>query len=103
MRHKPIARAPQPTPAPSAGTVHFNIERITLHGYSGTEQRRFQSSLESNLARFARDAYTGMVQEFSLRHLDFGQLPAGATPEAAARHIATRIVAALDGPGARHA
>lgn len=98
MRHKPI-----PMPAPAAGTLHFNIGRITLHGYSGAEQRRFQSSLESNLAHLARGAHSGIAQELSLKHLDVGQLPAGATPEVAGRHIATRIVAALDGSGARHA
>jgi hypothetical protein len=100
VRHKPIVRA-----APAASPprlLHFNVGRITLEGYSPSEQRRFRAALESNLARLERNFSGGAARDLTLHHLDAGQL-AIAGPEAAARRIAARIVAALSGSENEHA
>jgi hypothetical protein len=93
VRHKPIARAAKAAP-PSSRALHFHIGSITLQGYSAAEQRRFQTALKSSLARIARNVPGAQVRAFTLRHLDAGQLAAQG-PEAAARHLAARIVSAL--------
>jgi len=103
MRHKPIPGPAKPASPQPTGALHFNIGRITLDGYSGAEQRRFQSSLETHLARLGRNASGRTAKELTLKHLDAGEPPPGATPEATARHIAARIVAALGRSGARDA
>ena len=104
MRHKTVANPLRPaSPQSTHAAVRFNIDRITLHGYSRAEQRRFQSSLETHLIRLADDASRRVVKNHTLKHLDAGQLPAGTTPEAAALHIAERIVATLGREGVPHA
>src|SRR5438874_2036006 len=108
MRHKnlPAARSPQ-TPAThtananhgvqprgSAPALHIRIERLTLEGYSIAEQKRFSNSLQSTLAELGRNSRHSAWRNaggLRLNRLDAGSLPEGATPEIAARNLATRI------------
>jgi len=80
--------------APSATALRFNIDRITMEGYSAGEQKRFIQALQSNLAELARSIggnQWSAVRRLALDRLDAGRLPHDATPEIAARQIATRI------------
>jgi hypothetical protein len=78
--------------------VHFKIDRLTVEGYSVADRKRFTHSLKSNLAKLAQthsDNQWVAANGLTMNHLDAGQLPVDATPEAAALQIATRIFAGL--------
>jgi hypothetical protein len=82
--------------------VHFDIRRITLHGYSARDQERFATSLHRHLAELAAGeqvAWPTAGERFVAR-LDAGTIPAGASPERAARAVATRLLDAVTGRGA---
>jgi hypothetical protein len=88
----------------AARTVHFDIGRITLHGYSPGQRTRFVGSLRAGLAELAASggydwAATG---ERQVGHVDAGPLRPGAPPEEAAKRIAARILAAAAGGRERH-
>ena len=96
--------------------VHFDIGRITLHGYSPGQRARFVGSLRARLAGLAADGgYSWRAAvERRIGHLDAGVLRAGAGPEEAAGRIAAALAAAVTGeppegpgepaggPGRRH-
>jgi len=100
--------------------VHFDIGRITLHGYSPGQRTRFVSSLRARLAALTAQAASDSdghrwpaAGQRRIGHLDAGVLRAGASPEEAAERIATRLLAAVaggpvagepvaGGPGERH-
>jgi hypothetical protein len=92
---------------PQAGVpraVHFDIGRITLHGYSPGQRARFVSALQNRLAGLAasegRSWPTGTPRRIG--HLDGGELRPGAPPEEAAERIAVALLAAVGGgPGER--
>jgi hypothetical protein len=78
--------------------VHFDIGRITLHGYSPGQQARFVSSLQARLAGLAADrGYRWPAAAQRIGHLDAGVLRAGAAPEEAAEAIAASLFAAVAG------
>jgi hypothetical protein len=85
--------------------VHFDIGRITLHGYSAAQRAQFISSLRDRLA--ALDPGDGGWPAGAPRraaHLDAGVLRAGAPPEEAAGRVAAALLAAAGlGPAARGA
>ena len=84
--------------ASSTTALHFKIDRITMEGYSAGEQKRFTQALQSNLAELVRSIggnQWSAVKRLALDRLDAGRLPLHATPETAARQIATRIVEGL--------
>jgi hypothetical protein len=83
--------------------VHFDIGRVTLHGYSPGQRARFVSSLQTRLAGLAAsDGDRWPAAPPRLGHLDAGVLQAGAAPEQAAEQIAAALFAALaDGPADR--
>jgi hypothetical protein len=90
--------------AAAARTVHFDIGRVTLHGYSPGQRTRFVSSLRARLAELAANgghdwAATGARQ---IGHVDAGPLRPGAPPEEAAQRIAARILAAAADGRERH-
>lgn len=95
--------------AGAARTTHFDIGRITLHGYSPRQQTRFVSSLRARLAELAELASAGgngwpAGGQRRIDHLDAGLLRAGAPPEEAAGRVAARLFAAVaDGAGERRA
>jgi hypothetical protein len=79
--------------------VHFQIERLTVAGYSAAERERFTRSLRLRLSALAQktDRYRWIeAKESRVERLDAGRLAPGAIPETAARQIATRI---FDGLG----
>ena len=83
--------------APSIG-LHVNIGRITLEGYTPADRRRFAYALQSSLTGLARTPNSSRwpaVPALRMNHLDAGQLPPGASPEEAARHVARQIFATL--------
>jgi hypothetical protein len=84
-------------------TVHFDIGRITLHGYSPGQRTRFVSSLWSHLADLATSGGYDWPAAGARRigHLDVGLLLPGAQPEEAAWRVATRLLTATARPGAR--
>lgn len=77
-------------------TVHFDIDRITVHGYSPGQRTRFVSSLRRHLTELAADRSHEWPPggERRVGHLDAGPLDSGALPEEAARRIAVRVLAA---------
>jgi hypothetical protein len=84
--------------AKSAIEVHFNIRRLTIEGYSSAGQERFTRSLRAHLSALAQDAHQhqwSSANGLAMDRLDAGGLAPGATPETAARQIATRIFAGL--------
>ncbi len=86
-----------------ARTVHFDIGRITLHGYSPGQRTRFVSSLQARLADLATNNGHGWpAGERQIEHVDAGLLRPGAPPEEAAQRIAARILAAAKGGQERH-
>ena len=98
---------------PQAGvprTVHFDIGRVTLPGYSPGQRARFVSSLRTRLAGLAASEGRGWPAATPRRigHLDAGVLRPGAPPEEAAERIAAALLAAVGGepgkrPGGSHA
>src|SRR6516164_2337641 len=94
--------------------VHFDIGRITLHGYSPGQRTRFVSSLRMRLAGLAASEGHRWPADTprQIGHLDTGVLRPGAPPEEAAERIAAALRAAVGGgsagrtrerPGGRHA
>lgn len=82
-----------------AVVVHFKIERLTLTGYSTAERGRFTRALRSHLSVLVQETDQNRwteARESPIERMDAGRLPRRATPEAAARQIARRI---LDGLG----
>jgi hypothetical protein len=81
--------------------VHFEIGRLTLHGFSAGQQRRFVSSLQTSLADLGASGRdwpaTGRRR---IARLDAGALLPGATPEEAARAVATQLQSAVRSTGA---
>ena len=93
---------------PQAGlprAVHFDIGRLTLHGYSPGQRARFVSSLRAQLAGLAAGDGLGWPPGASRRigRLDAGVLRPVAPPEEAAERIAATLLATI-GPssGERH-
>jgi hypothetical protein len=89
---------------PAAGVpraVHFDIGRITLHGYSPGQQARFVSSLQTRLDGLAgREGLSWPAGPLGrIGHLDAGVLRPGAPPEEAAARVAAALLAAI---GERH-
>jgi hypothetical protein len=100
------------TPRDAPRTVHFDIGRITLPGYSPGQQARFVSSLQTQLAGLADLAdLAGLAASDGrgwpagapprIGHLDAGVLRPGAAPEEAAARIAAALLAAVGGPATR--
>lgn len=87
-------------PAGVPQSVHFDIGRLTLPGYSSGQRARFVSSLQARLAGLAADGggRWPAAGDRRIGHLDAGVLRAGASPEEAAERIAARLFAALAGP-----
>lgn len=85
-------RRTTPTPA----TVHFEIGRVTLHGFSAPDGQRFVRSLEASLNQLGRSRETAWpAGRRTIAHLDAGALRRGATPEEAARLLATSLHAEI--------
>jgi hypothetical protein len=84
-------------------TVHFEIGRITMHGFSPAQQRRFLASLQASLAEWAASGVDGWPADGARRvgRLDAGALRPGASPEEAAARITTRLRAAVAVPRQR--
>jgi hypothetical protein len=79
--------------------VHFDIGRVTLHGYSPGQQARFVSSLRTRLdglaAREGLSWPSGPPRRIG--NLDAGVLRPGAPPEEAAERVAAALLAAIGG------
>jgi plasmid stabilization system protein ParE len=80
-------------------SVHFNIERVTLHGFSPSQRARFVSSLETSLAALAANNTVDWRQAPTTRlaRIDAGELRFGTTPEEAARALVARLATAVSG------
>jgi hypothetical protein len=89
---------PTTPPTPDAArSIHFDIGRITLHGYSARERDCFENALRAHLAELAA-SQQGAFPASGNRHierLDAGTIPAGASPDRAARLIASRVIGAV--------
>jgi hypothetical protein len=101
------AEASQATPsAPkehdgcSAGTLRFDIARLTLPWISGTERMRFKNALEAELQRLGdkrgSPVWTGPTHT-RIERLDFGESQASASPEDLACHIARQLTKKITG------
>jgi hypothetical protein len=116
MTRTPLAQAPpapQDAPQPAAGAapspaLHVGIERVTLHGFTAAQERRFTRSLAASLAEMTaahRDHdWRSLGPVARIRRLDAGELRPGESAEGAARHVARALFAQLTGrgTGARH-
>lgn len=91
------ARGPRPgnarssPPCNRATKLHFQIDRLTMHGYSNADQRRFVHSLERQLASLVRHTATWPAASRILGSLEAIRLRPGASPEEASRLLARRI------------
>ena len=105
--------APQAAPQPAAGAapapgLHLGIERVTLHGFTAAQERRFTRALAANLAAMAAAHHDhdwhALGPVARIRRLDAGELRPGESAEGAARHVARALFAELTGRsrGARH-
>jgi hypothetical protein len=80
----------------SPRTIHFDIGRITLHGYSPGQRDRFVGSLRARLAALAAgNGHRWPDAARRIGQLDGGVLRAGAAPEEAAERIAASLVAVI--------
>jgi hypothetical protein len=79
-----------------APKINFRIERLTLEGYTRSDQARFTRTFERKLRDLAVAA-PGLNWKAAkgADRIDAGTLPSGATPEQAARHIARQIFLGL--------
>jgi hypothetical protein len=87
-------------------SIHFNIGRITLHGYTTANQRSFTNSLQRSLGELVearRDYDWSNATSLRIRKMSGGKLNPGASPEEAAMQVARQIVQqALQLRGGRH-
>jgi hypothetical protein len=86
-------------------TVHFEIDRLTLHGYSSAQRARFVDALQGYLTgpSTVDSAAWPPGGQHRLAHLDAGMMRVGATPEEAARHVGAALLGHLAVPRSRHA
>jgi hypothetical protein len=95
----------QPAPRPA---LHIGIERVTLHGFTGADRRRFTRSLEASLADLAAahgdHDWRSLGPVARIARIDAGELRPGESTEGAARRVARTLFAQLTGrgTGARH-
>jgi hypothetical protein len=90
--------------ASAPSSIHFDIRRVTLHGYSPSQRARFIDALGARLTELAANgglAWPAASQQVG--RLDAGALRAGAQPEEAAQRIAARLLAAVANEGGEHA
>ncbi|MGO9237005.1 MAG: hypothetical protein ACLP4V_24135 [Methylocella sp.] len=85
----------------SAAVLRFGVNRITLQGFTGVDQRRFTRSLEVKLAELAA-AHRGFDwstagSRLSIKSLNAGALPPGAGMEEAAQQVAAALFVYLTG------
>jgi len=84
--------------APRVGRLRLDIQRLSLPGYTPAQHERFMHALTTTLNQLmARQAPWPTALGARITHLDAGRLREGATPEDAAREIATQIFARLAG------
>jgi hypothetical protein len=90
------AQSSVPSTAPLIPKINFRIERLTLEGYTRSDQARFTRTFESKLRDLVAAA-PGLNWKAAKGpdRIDAGTLPPGATPEQAARHIARQIFLGL--------
>lgn len=95
---QPIATTASVRPA-----VHIDIQKLSLHGFSPSEQMRFQRALSSALQQQA-----SALQDWStltsrtLRSLPTMQAKAGRTPEKSAQLLASELFSRLAANHAGH-
>jgi hypothetical protein len=90
-------------PPAASGRVHFDVGRITLHGYSPGQRTRFVAALRAQLTELAAaDRLRWPAgQPRHIGRVEAEPLPPDASPERAARHVAARIMAAATAGGHR--
>jgi hypothetical protein len=86
----------------SQRTVHIHIDRLVVDGMDARGQQRFMRALEAQLAEAARQAVAAGAfrADGFTRHIervDAGEMPAGATPEKSAGHVAKAVGTAIQG------
>ena len=77
------------------GAIHFEIGRITLHGFPPAHRSRFLASLQGSLAELGRSGDWSPAAPRQLGRVDAGPLRAGASPEEAAGLVTAQIRAAI--------
>jgi hypothetical protein len=82
--------------ASAPGAVHFEIGRITLHGFPPAHRARFAASLQASLAELGSSGDWSHATPRQLGRVDAGPLRAGASPEEAAGLVTAQIRAAID-------
>lgn len=90
-RGQRLGNARSSPPARGVPKLHFQIDRLTMQGYSKGDQRRFVHSLERQLASLARHTAAWPAASRVLGSLEAIRLRPGASPEEASRLLARRI------------
>jgi hypothetical protein len=85
----------------NAHSVHFDIRRVTLHGYSASERARFMNTLNARLTDLGQGDNWSLAAGRIVRRVDAGTLRPGAGPEAAAAQVAARLRSTLMGKTTR--
>ena len=90
-------QTPPPRTLNNGPQLHFQIDRITLHGCAPGAQARFVNSLSESLAALAQSRRSLSWPQASreLESVDAGRLRPGASLEEAGRLVARQIFAAL--------
>jgi hypothetical protein len=82
----------------SAGKLCFDIQRLTLPGYTEAEQQRFTVALNLALGKlWPHQVLQPQALCAGVGHVDGGSLREGATPEDAAQHVAAQLIARVGG------
>ncbi len=79
----------------SGGAIHFEIGRITLHGFPPAHRARFLASLQTSLTELGTSGDWSPASPRQLGRVDAGPLSAGASPEEAAGLVTAQIRAAI--------
>lgn len=85
----------------TAPVVSFDVQRITVEGYSSGERRRFVAALNRELTAIGTALGEGQNRPSPGRigHVDAGTTPRAHTPEAAAAQVGAGLRQALSAPG----
>ncbi len=81
--------------AGAGGAIHFEIGRITLHGFPPAHRARFLASLRASLTELGTSGDWSPAVPRQLGRVDAGPLRAGASPEEAAGLVTAQIRAAI--------
>lgn len=82
---------PAKSPSASRAPLQFHIEKLSLHGYTPTQQQRFMQTLETSLSHLATLQDGRALASRHLPQLEPMRPTAGTSPEDAAQRLAQQL------------